>query len=251
MDGFKQLIKKAGNAVKNSKHLVAFTGAGISVESGIPAFRGKNGLWSRYDPKYVELDYFKNNPEECWPELFEIFYSRMLKAGPNKAHEVLARWENQGLLKAVITQNIDSLHQEAGNQKVIEYHGNSRTLECLKCQSVKKATPAILGEIPPRCHCGGVLKPSFVFFGEEIPHQASMAAVQEASLCDVMLVIGTTGAVMPANMIPVYAYREGAFIIEINPEPGEFTYNIVDLFLPLKAGEALSFIENYINQSAG
>jgi len=251
MNDYSDSIKKAASKIGQAQHLVAFTGAGISVESGIPSFRGKDGLWSRYDTKYVEIDYFRRHPDECWPVLAEIFYHQMLNARPNAAHEVLALWEKRGLLKAVITQNIDNLHQEAGSQRVIEYHGNSRSLECMKCKTNKKAAPEDLRVLPPRCHCGGIYKPSFVFFGEEIPHEAASAASHEASLCDVMLVIGTTGSVMPANLIPVYASQSGAYIIVINPEPGEFSPGIVDLYLPLKASEALTAIDNFLNQSAG
>lgn len=251
MDKYTDLIEQAARRIKKGRHVVAFTGAGISVESGIPSFRGKDGLWSRYDPKFVEIGYFMQHPVESWEVLREVFFRQMLQACPNAAHQVLAHWEKQGLLKAVITQNIDNLHQEAGSRYVIEYHGNSRTLECVRCKKVKKAQLEDLETIPPRCNCGGILKPGFVFFGEEIPPAAASAAFHEASVCDVMLVIGTTGSVMPANMIPVYASRSGAFIIEVNPEPGEFTHTIVNLYLPLKAGEALSAIDRFMAQSAG
>ncbi len=251
MNNYAHLIADAASKIKQGKYFTAFTGAGISVESGIPSFRGKEGLWSRYDPKFVEIDYFRAHPGECWTVLAKIFYEQVLSARPNPAHEVLARWESRGLLKAIVTQNIDNLHYIAGNQKVIEYHGTTRTLECLLCKSIKLATQSVLRELPPKCQCGGIMKPSFVFFGEEIPADAAHAAVQEALVSDVMLVIGTTGTVMPANMIPLYASRSGAFIIEINPEPGEFTHSIVDLYLPLKASEALLHLEQAINQSAG
>ncbi|MGC8865200.1 MAG: SIR2 family NAD-dependent protein deacylase [Bacteroidales bacterium] len=251
MDKYEDLIVQAARRIEKGRYVVAYTGAGISVESGIPSFRGKDGLWSRYDPRFVEIDYFLRHPGESWELLREVFFRQMLHAQPNAAHQVLARWEQRGLLKAVITQNIDNLHQEAGSRRVIEYHGNSRTLECQRCKKVKKVTPEDLEEIPPRCSCGGILKPGFVFFGEEIPPAAASAAFHEASVCDVMLVIGTTGSVMPANMIPIYASRSHAYIIEINPEPGEFTYSIVQLYLPLKAGEALTAIDQQIYQSAG
>ncbi len=251
MSDYSDRIKEAAFKIRQAQHLVAFTGAGISVESGIPTFRGEGGLWSHIDTKYFEIDYFRMHPDECWPIFAEIFYHQMQEVRPNAAHQVLARWEHQGLLKAVITQNIDNLHQEAGSRRVIEYHGNIRTLECMTCGSRKIASTDVLKVLPPQCTCGGIYKPSFVFFGEAIPQQAAADASHEASSCDVMLVIGTTGSVIPANMIPIYASQSGAYIIIINPEPGEFSPGIVNLYLPLKASEALIAIDNFLNQSAG
>ena len=169
--------------------------------------------------------------------LKEIFYDHFGAAQPNRAHEVLAAWEARGLLKTVITQNIDNLHFEAGSRNVVEFHGNSRTLVCLACGTRYPVTAALLESLPPRCGCGGVLKPDFVFFGEDIPRAASVAADEAARLTDCMLVVGSTGEVYPAALVPRRAKEHGAALIEINPEPSEFSAD-ADVRVPLGAAEA-------------
>jgi NAD-dependent deacetylase len=232
-------IEEAVRIARASRRLIAFTGAGISVESGVPPFRGPNGLWSTYDPKYLELSYFHRHPDECWRILKEIFYEHFAKAEPNDAHRVLARLEALGLLKAVITQNIDNLHQLAGSEKVIEFHGNTRDLLCLGCGEITSANPAILEVLPPRCGCGGILKPDCIFFGEAIPEEAWYESRKEIEEADAVLVVGSTGEVYPAASLPHQAAQRGARIIEINPEESNFTHSITDLFVPLPAAVAM------------
>ncbi len=239
-------ILRASALISQSKHLVAFTGAGISVESGIPPFRGPNGLWSKYDPNILEINFFHRKPKESWEIIKEIFYDHFSKSKPNKAHYILAQWEKRGLLKAIITQNIDNLHFIAGNKRVIEYHGNSRNLICTRCGKQYSANDKIFNKLPPKCECGGILKPDFVFFGEGIPREALLQSEQEAITCDVMLIIGSTGEIFPASTVPYTAKQRGAKIIEINPEKSNFTSSITDIFIQLKATEALEEIENQI-----
>jgi len=124
-------VEQAARAIGQAGHLAAFTGAGISVESGIPTFRGPNGIWSKYDPVYLDIDFYRTHADQAWPVIKEMFYRDISRAHPNQAHQVLADWENKGLLKAIITQNIDRLHQKAGNKNVIEYHGNAEELVCM------------------------------------------------------------------------------------------------------------------------
>lgn len=236
-------IAKAASAIRSAEHLVAFTGAGISAESGIPPFRGENGIWSRYDPKVLDIGYFNSNPDGCWPVIKEIFYDFFGQAKPNGAHKVLADLERRGLLKALITQNIDDLHFRAGSRKVIEYHGNSRLLLCQKCGKKQEVTAVDLGVLPPRCGCGGVLKPDFVFFGEGIPGRAVLASQEAVELTDVMIIIGTTGEVYPAALLPREAAGHGATIIEINLEGSNYTSEITDIFIRLPAVEAMAAIE--------
>ncbi len=271
-------IRAAASLIHASRYLTAFTGAGISVESGIPPFRGEGGLWSKYDPRKLELDYFLAHPDKAWPVIKEIFYDHFGQAKPNAAHKVLAAWENEGWpqgeggaagggrgapnspgasagrrreaapagrasagqarLKALITQNIDNLHVMAGSRNVIEFHGNSRTLVCLACRSRVEAVPALLEILPPRCPCGGIYKPDFIFFGEGIPSDALERSIRAAEETDVMLVVGSTGGVYPAADIPRRAKRNGAGIIEINPSPSELTPDITDVFIEMKACEA-------------
>jgi NAD-dependent deacetylase len=239
-------IQEAVRIIRESRHLVAFTGAGISVESGVPPFRGPNGLWSSYDPKYLELSYFQQYPKHCWRVLKEIFYEHFTAARPNDAHRVLARLEALGMLKAVITQNIDNLHQLAGSKKVIEFHGNTRELICRNCEKITQANPEILEELPPTCSCGGILKPDCTFFGESIPQKAWYESRREIESADVLLIVGSTGEVYPAASLPQQAAGTGSTIIEINPEESNFTSTITDLFVALPAGQAMKRIEELL-----
>jgi NAD-dependent deacetylase len=241
------VLQKAVTVIQNSHHLVAFTGAGISVESGVPPFRGPHGLWSSYDPKYLELSYLHRYPDKCWRILKEIFYEYFAAAKPNDAHRVLAKLEELGLLKAVITQNIDNLHQLAGSRRVIEFHGNTRDLRCLNCGKITAADPKLLEVLPPRCTCNGILKPDCIFFGEEIPQIAWLESQVEIEAADALLIIGSTGEVFPAASLPYQAAGKAARIVEINPEDSNFTNAISDVFIPLPAGEAMNGIEGLLS----
>ena len=191
----------------------------------------------------LELDFFLSHPDKAWPVIKEIFYDNFGKARPNKAHEVLAAWEAQGLLKTLITQNIDNLHYLAGSRNIVEFHGNSRLLVCLACNQRVEAVPARLERLPPTCPCGGAYKPDFVFFGEGIPQSAHTRSRDAANRADVMLVVGSTGEVYPAALVPRWASEAGATIIEINPEASEFTGSVSDIHVPMKAAEAFGLIE--------
>lgn len=237
------MIEEAAKILKNANHVTAFTGAGISVESGIPPFRGENGLWSKYDPIVLDIGYFYSKPKESWEVIKEIFYDFFGKAKPNAAHYALAELEKIGLLKSIITQNIDNLHQEAGSKEVYEFHGNSRNLVCTNCSKVYHATQVDLSTLPPKCEdCGTVLKPDFVFFGEPIPEPARSKSFGESERADVFILIGTTGEIMPASLIPHEAKNKGVKIIEVNTEQTNFTNSITDIFLRGKATEILSNI---------
>lgn len=240
-------IRLAADYIRKSRFTTAFTGAGVSVESGIPSFRGSDGIWSRYNPEVLEISSFLSNPAESWKAIKEIFYDFMGKALPNDAHLTLARMENEGLLGRIITQNIDNLHQEAGSRLISEFHGNSGVLYCLECTRKYPVREISLDHLPPTCReCGGLLKPGFVFFGEGIPQKALADAHEAASISDVFLVIGTTGEVMPANQFPPIAKSFGATIIEINPEPSLYTDRITDIFIRGKAAEMMKRIGQYL-----
>ncbi len=233
-------IERAVELLKTSTHATAFTGAGISAESGIPTFRGDNGFWSQYDPMILDIEFFKNNPLKSWKVIKEIFYDFFDHSIPNDAHTSLAKMEQCGFLKRIITQNIDNLHQEAGSKNVVEFHGSSHTLVCLDCKSRFNPSEMILDNLPVRCStCGGLLKPDFIFFGEDIPKQAFLDAMEEAKKSDVMLVIGTSGEVMPASQVPLLAKQSGAKIIEVNIQHSHYTNEITDVFLEGKASETL------------
>jgi NAD-dependent deacetylase len=233
-------IKEAARVLLKSNFTTAYTGAGISVESGIPSFRGEGGLWTRYDPNLLDIDHFREDPLRAWKIIKEIFYDFFGTAKPNKAHLVLAEMEKRGLLGRTITQNIDNLHQEAGCLHVYDFHGNSKHLVCLSCSTRYPAREVSLDHLPPTCRiCGGLLKPDFVFFGESIPQLPLAAAYEAASISDVFLIIGTTGEVMPANQFPVMAKENGVTIIEINPAESNYTGMVTDIFLKGKAGEVM------------
>jgi len=233
-------IKNAAEIIKASKFCIAFCGAGISIESGIPTFRGEGGIWNQYDPACLDIANYYRNPVESWKLIKEIFYDSFGKAEPNPAHFALAELEKMKILKAVITQNIDNLHHEAGSKNVYEFHGNSRTFVCTACETVFEKTEINLnGKLPLCTKCNSLLKPNFIFFGEGIPEPAGSASFELAAKCDVILVIGTTGEVMPACNVPYIAKRNRATIIEINPGKSAYTGQITDIYLQGKAGEIL------------
>ncbi len=231
---------EAAEIIKNATHLTAFTGAGISVESGIPPFRGENGLWNQYDPTFLDIRYFHAKPLESWRLIKEIFYDFFGEANPNAAHLGLATLEKQGYIVTTITQNIDNLHQEAGSREIYEYHGNSRDLICLSCGEKSSASLFDLNLLPPLClKCSEVLKPDFIFFGEAIPEPAMSLSFKETENADVFLLIGTTGEIMPASQLPRIAKQNGAKIIEINIAPSNYTNSITDVFIQEKATVAM------------
>jgi NAD-dependent deacetylase len=235
------LLNQAIKLIKEAKRISAFTGAGISVESGIPAFRGSDGLWSKYDPKVLDINYFYANPEKSWIAIKEIFYDFFGSAKPNDAHHGLAKLEEKGLLKEIITQNIDNLHQRAGSKIIYEFHGNSQKLVCTSCSKQYGAEEISLETLPPSCpSCDSLLKPDFVFFGEGIPAEPYQNSVHAAENSDLFIVIGTTGEVMPACYIPRQAKENGAKIIEINTEHSAFTNSITDIYLQGKASEIMN-----------
>lgn len=225
--------------LEDAKFLVIFTGAGVSVESGIPPFTGVGGLWTQYDHKFIELNYFYECPNESWKEIKHIFYDYMLdKAKPNLAHLTIGKWSQANKVKAVITQNIDNLHQAGGSNNVIEFHGTVKTLRCTKCGQIYKDKDISLDILPPRCEkCNGILKPNFIFYGEGIDQNVHLNALKYITKADVLLVIGTSGQVMPANVLPFIAKQQNhrVKIIEVNPKTSTFTNSITDYYFDTTA----------------
>ncbi len=237
------LIKRAVDDLVAAKNVAALTGAGISTESGIPPFRGKGGLWERFDPMEIaHIDAFMRDPAKVWNILVKEMKAIVDIARPNDGHKGLAKLEALGKLKTVITQNIDGLHQVAGNTDVIEFHGNFAWQRCMDCNKKYKTSEVDTSEIPPRCSCNGILRPDAVFFGEMIPPDALWRSRLIASECDLMLVVGTSGVVQPAAMIPVIAKEKGAKVIEINPERTPLTGDISDYLIAGRAGEVMNRI---------
>lgn len=236
-------IELAAQTIRNAKYAVAFTGAGISVESGISSFRGEDGLWKTHDPIFIEIEYFKKKPLQSWIKIKEVFYDMLQRAEPNIAHIMLARMEKRSFIETIITQNIDNLHQKAGSKFVYEIHGTTQTLSCTECSSEYDLSFADLNFLPPTCFvCKGILKPDIVFFNEPLPPFALKRSTDETFKADVFVIIGTNAEVYPANDLPLKAKKNGAKIIEINVQPTEFTNTITDIFLEGKAGEIMNRI---------
>jgi len=211
--------------LRGAQHAVAFTGAGISTPSGIPDFRSSEGLWQRVDPMEVASIWgFRENPRRFYDWIRPLALD-MLQAQPNPAHRALARLEQAGRLHAVITQNIDGLHQRAGSRRVIEVHGGFNEMVCLECGWRGPAAPYLTPEflrstdLPTCPHCQAVLKPDVVLFGEPLPAAAWQAAQEAIRRADVVLVAGSSLEVVPAGQLPYQAYRNGAAVIVVNRDP--------------------------------
>ena len=232
MDSIYEDIAKLILDLKDS---VSLTGAGVSAESGIDTFRSKDGLWKKFDPAvYASIEVFKKDPSKYWT-IRGDFIRNYDEYNPNPGHYALAELEKMGLVRSVITQNIDGLHTKAGSEKVIEIHGSLRETYCLQCRK-EYVAPNIPEGIPPYCECGGVLKPNTVLFGESLPHEALEGAYSEAQACNLMLVIGTSAVVQPAASLPLIAKERGSKIIEVNIEKA---FPVADYFLQEKSGVAL------------
>lgn len=240
-------IEKAAELIRNAKYAIAFTGAGISVESGIPPFRGENGLWNSHNPIYLEIGFFRKKPLQSWIKIKEIFYDKLGNAEPNSAHIILAKMEERSFIESIITQNIDGLHQKAGSRYVYELHGTYKKLVCIDCNSEYDLSFADLNYLPPTCYvCKGILKPDIVFFNEPIPAFAKNRSFDEVNKADVMLIIGTNAEVLPAAELPLVAKKNGAKIIEININKSHITNTVTDIFLEGKATEILEKIGEFL-----
>ncbi|MDY6903601.1 MAG: NAD-dependent deacylase [Thermodesulfobacteriota bacterium] len=265
-------IEKASDILVRSRNAVVSSGAGMSAESGIATFRDPGGVWERLDPAQVGttaglLNTLQNNPEpliSMFHELLDVFAN----AEPNAGHEALYELERMGILQTVITQNIDNLHQEAGSIKVIEVHGNGFRFRCLSCSTrvamsrkglirdvrarldqLTDYSPAVLMDVMPQCdQCGSMMRPDVVMFGEAVQHiPEAYAAVQSA---DAMLALGTSGVVYPAAAFPFEAKKAGAPVIVVNPNENAFD-SVSDVYVPMKAGEALPALVDNVRRKLG
>ena len=230
------MFETISDKLKKAKNIVFVTGAGISQESGIPTFRGKDGLWRKYDPMTLAtIDAFYQNPKLVW-EWYEERRQNILKANPNPGHIAIAELEKYKDV-TVLTQNIDGLHQRAGSTKVYELHGSIITIKCTVCDFRDTITSSF-SNFPPLCKCGNMLRPDVVWFGESLPQDIWKTAIEKSSSCDVMIVVGTSLAVSPANLLPVYAKENGALIIEVNPDQTPMS-TTMDLSLRSSAAKTL------------
>ena len=211
-----KMFDTVAQKLKGSKKIVFVTGAGISQESGIPTFRGKDGYWRRYDPmKLASIDAFYDDPKLVW-EWYEDRRKNILSVKPNEGHFAISQMEEFKDV-VILTQNIDGLHQRSGSTNVLELHGSIIRIKCTVCDFIDNITENF-ESLPPKCKCGSMLRPDVVWFGEPLPQNIWQSAIKEASICDVMIIVGTSLVVSPANTLPVYAKQNGAILIEVNPE---------------------------------
>ena len=229
-----RLIDQAAAALLEARSVVALTGAGLSVESGIPPFRGPGGLWTKYgEPPLDGYQRFLRDPAKAWRERLHPTESwarglteTLGRAKPNAGHQALAVLEEIGVLRALITQNVDDLHRQAGSKTLLEIHGNHALLRCLDCHTRYEpaAIPVDEASLPPLCpSCGGWIKGDTVQFGEPIPPDVLRDCYAAVERCDCMLVIGTTATVYPAAEFPFEVLRRGGQVIEVNPYESELT----------------------------
>ncbi|MFC5969771.1 NAD-dependent protein deacylase [Halomarina salina] len=213
-------VDSLASEIRDAEAVVAFTGAGVSTASGIPDFRGEDGLWNRYDVDDFHVRRLRADPAGFWADRLDLAEELYADAGPNAAHEALARLEEAGHVEAVVTQNVDGLHHAAGSESVIELHGNGSRVACLDCgerfdaESVRERVRG--GERPPTCDCGGLLKPDVVLFGEQLPEAAMLRAQSLAEGADVFLAVGSSLSVEPAAGLPRAAERRGATLAVVN-----------------------------------
>ena len=231
-----KMFDTVAQKLKDSRKIVFVTGAGISQESGIPTFRGKDGYWRRYDPmKLASIDAFYDDPKLVW-EWYEDRRKNLLSVKPNEGHFAISQMEEFKDV-VVLTQNIDGLHQRSGSTNVLELHGSIIRIKCTVCDFIDNITENF-ESLPPKCKCGSMLRPDVVWFGEPLPQNIWQSAIKEASVCDVMVIVGTSLVVSPANTLHVYAKQNGAILIEVNPEKTVMS-NDMDLSIQATSAEVL------------
>ncbi len=224
-------IEQAAWFLINARYVMAMTGAGISVESGIPPFRGPGGLWTKYgEPPMNGYQRFLENPQAAWEERINptgpsaILRQTVAEATPNPGHDALVTLEKMDILRFLITQNIDNLHRRAGSRSLAEIHGNSTLTRCIQCTSRYPLEEMSLDILPPSCpKCNGMVKIDTVAFGEPIPPDVLAQCQQTTNRCDCMLVIGTSATVFPAAAFPMQVRESGGILIEVNPYESEIT----------------------------
>jgi len=242
-------IEAAARMIAGARHVVALVGAGLSVESGVPTFRGEGGLWTKYgEPDMNGYERFLQDPATWWHERisrssqYRELVDALDSAVPNEGHFALRAMEEAGHLKHIITQNIDNLHQIAGSQAITEIHGNRTKVRCIQCSRRWDLEAFSLDDLPPHCpDCGGTVKGDTVMFGEPIPRDALQECIEQTSLCDCMLLIGTSAVVYPAAQFPQDVRRAGGALIEVNPNETPLTA-MCDVVLRAPAGEALPLV---------
>jgi len=239
------MFDSIADQLREAKRIVFVTGAGISQESGIPTFRGKDGHWRKHDPmKLATIDAFYDDPELVW-EWYEDRRKNILAAQPNPGHKAIAELEKYARV-IVLTQNIDGLHQRAGSSSVLELHGSIIRIKCTVCDYHDDITVGF-EKVPPLCKCGKILRPDVVWFGEGLSQDVWQEAIAEASSCDVMIIAGTSLVVSPANTLPIYAKQNNAVLIEVNPEQTVMTEDM-DLSIRDSSANTLPRLVEFIQK---
>ncbi|MFC1935758.1 NAD-dependent deacetylase [Chloroflexota bacterium] len=249
-----QALEQASQIAARSHYVVALVGAGMSAESSIPTYRGPGGLWTRIgEPDPRSFQTFVADPKGWWERMLDRennpespdraqFREAIEKAQPNPGHYALVEMERMGILKCVITQNVDNLHRAAGSRKVAEIHGNRTLLRCMECHLRIPREEFEIVEVPPRCsRCGGIIKGDGVMFGEPIPPDVLDTCFQQTNLCDCMLVLGTSGTVYPAAGFPLQARQRGAWLIEVNTDPTPLSH-VVDVTIRGHSGRLMPLL---------
>ena len=251
-DEIERLVKEAASIVMNSSYVTCLTGAGISVESGIRPFRGPGGLWTeKGEPPMDGYRRFLNDPKTYWENRMRDateFGISILNAKPNPSHLALAELEKIGILKFLITQNIDNLHLAAGSTKLLEIHGNGGYLRCVECSTRWRLDEFRVEEIPPKCpRCGGVVKSDTVMFGEPIPPSVLNRCFEEAGRSDCMIVAGTSATVTPAANLPIIVKRNRGSLLEFNIRRSEIS-SICDVNIISPSGRSLPMLLDEIKR---
>ena len=253
-------LEQAARLVLSSEHLVAFVGAGLSVESGIPPYRGPGGLWTKQgEPAMLSYQEFVRDPKSWWESRLNsecepghpIHEMKLAvdQAAPNAGHHSLVELERMGILKSTMTQNVDNLHRQAGSENLLEIHGNRTRLRCVGCGVRWTRVEFPLTVFPPRCpDCHRVVKMDTVMFGEPIPPEVLQKCMEQAERCDSMLLIGTSGSVNPAARLPLVAKENGATLIEVNPQETALTA-YCDLTLNGASGELLPLLTEQVRRA--
>ncbi|MFO7836586.1 MAG: NAD-dependent deacylase [Candidatus Thorarchaeota archaeon] len=239
-------ITSSAAIIRESNHLVALTGAGISKESNVPTFRGEDGLWKEYDAMDLATPSgFRNDPELVW-EWYSWRQGLIAGCEPNPAHLTLAKWEEEGLLNCVITQNVDGLHHRAGSENILEVHGDIWAVKCTTCDYHSRLDEPADG-VPLCQECGSILRPDVVWFGESLDGRIMNQVYLELEKADACLVIGTSGIVQPAASFPLMVKKSGGSVIEVNIERTPLT-SVADLYLEGKAGSILPRLDSMLKQ---
>ena len=252
-------IEEIANLIVGSKRIVVFTGAGISTESGIPDFRGPDGLWTKVDPDDFTYEKFVGDREarkRIWRMNTTMGFG-FQDVEPNRAHDAIVDLEQLGKLDCIVTQNVDGLHQKAGSSedRVLQLHGNMQWVKCIDC-GVRHPFEEVRGwieagvEVPECAECGGILKPDAVFFGEAMPVWETAEATRRSSSCDLCIVIGSTLVVYPAGLMPQYAVNAGAKLVIIND--GETALDhVADVRIAARAGEVMTLTMEKLKEKLG